>query len=274
MLWFMGFIVTFTIGGLTGVLMAVPGIDFQVHNSLFLVAHFHNMIIGGVLFGFFAGVTYWWPKFTGFRLHEGLGIAAFWCWLVGFLLAFLPLYALGLMGAARRLDGYDASLGWQGLFIVAGVGLMVILLGVFFQVVQVGYSIWKRRELRVGSDPWDGRTLEWSTSTPIAEYNYASLTSVTYRDDFWEQKQLKVKTPKALIEPIRVPKNTGAGVFIGLGAFVVGFAIIWHIWWLALVALIATIVVVIMATLREDTETIIAVDEIVATEKRLRGVKA
>lgn len=274
MLWFMGFIVTFTVGGLTGVLLAVPGIDFQVHNSLFLVAHFHNMIIGGVIFGLFAGLTYWWPKFTGFRLHEGLGVAAFWCWLIGFLLAFLPLYALGLMGAARRLDGYDASLGWQGLFIVAGVGLLVIALGVFFQVVQVAYSIWKRRDLRVGSDPWDGRTLEWSTSTPIAEYNFASLTPVTYRDDFWEQKQRSLKKPQALLEPIRVPKNTGIGVYIGLGAALIGFAIIWHIWWLALLGLVVTVLIVIMSTLREDTENIISVDEIMKTEKQLRGHQA
>jgi len=274
MLWFMGFVVTFTIGGLTGVLMAVPGIDFQVHNSLFLVAHFHNMIIGGVIFGFFAALTYWWPKFTGFRLHEGLGKAAFWCWLIGFLLAFLPLYALGFMGAARRLDSYDASLGWQGLFIVAGVGLLIILLGVFFQVVQVGYSIWKRRELAVGADPWDGRTLEWSTSTPIAEYNFASLTPVIYRDEFWEQKHRSdVKKPVELIEPIRVPKNTGVGAGIGLLAVIVGFGVIWHIWWLALAALLGSIVIVIVATLKEDTERIIGVDEIVATEKKLRGVK-
>jgi len=237
------------------------------------VAHFHNMIIGGVLFGFFAGVTYWWPKFTGFRLHEGLGVAAFWCWLIGFLLAFLPLYALGLMGAARRLDGYDASIGWQGLFIVAGVGLLVILLGVFFQILQVGYSIWKRKELRVDIDPWDGRTLEWSTSTPIAEYNYAHLTPVTYRDDFWEQKRLAIKKPAALMEPIRIPKNTASGIYVGLAAFVIGFSIIWHMWWLALVGLIGVVVLIILATLQEDTETIIGVDEIVATEKRLRGVR-
>jgi len=274
MLWFMGFVVTFTIGGLTGVLMAVPGIDYQVHNSLFLVAHFHNVIIGGVVFGFFAGLAYWWPKFTGFYLHEGLGKAAFWCWLIGFLVAFLPLYVLGFMGAVRRLDSYDASLGWQGLFIVAAVGMMIILLGVLFQITQVGYSIWKRKELRASSDPWDGRTFEWSTSTPIAEYNFASLAPVMYRDDFWEQKHRSRYTkPVGLIEPIRVPKNTGIGVGIGLISAVVGFAIIWHIWWLALAAVIGGIVLVITATLREDTERIIGVDEIVATEKRLRGTK-
>lgn len=275
MLWFMGFATTFTIGGVTGVLMAVPGIDFQVHNSLFLVAHFHNMIIGGVLFGAFAGLTYWFPKFTGFRLHEGLGKAAFWCWLIGFLLAFLPLYALGLMGAARRLDSYDPSLGWQELFIVAGIGVAVILLGVFFQILQVGYSIWKRKELAVGSDPWDGRNLEWSTPTPIPEYNFARLTPVTHRDQYWEAKYGDAKEflhDKTSLRPIGVPKNTALGIYIGLSAFVLGFGIIWHMWWLALLALVLVIVLICVATLREDTEKTISTKEIVEGGVKARGV--
>lgn len=270
MLWFMGFAVTFTIGGVTGVLMAVPGIDFQMHNSLFLVAHFHNMIIGGVLFGAFAGISYWFPKFAGFRLHEGLGKAAFWCWLFGFLLAFIPLYILGFMGAVRRLDSYDASLGWQGLFIVAGLGVMLILLGVFFQIVQVAYSVWKRKELAVGSDPWDGRTLEWSTSTPIAEYNYATLDEVTERDAFWAMKQ-ETKSRVDRYEPITIPKNTGFGVYIAAAAFIVGFAVIWHIWWLAAVGMIGVVGLVIASTLRENTEHTIRPDEIADIEKRLRS---
>ena len=271
MLWFMGFVTTFTIGGVAGVLMAVPGIDFVVHNSLFLVAHFHNMIIGGVLFGTFAGLTYWFPKLTGFRLHEGLGKAAFWCWLIGFLLAFMPLYILGFMGAVRRLDHYDASLGWQGLFIVAGVGIMVILLGVFFQIVQLGYSIWKRKELAVGPDPWDGRTLEWATSTPVAEYNFATLDAVHSRDAFWAMKQSDHKDHHEKYEAIHVPKNTGYGAYIAAAAFVVGFAVIWHIWWLAGLGVVAAIGLVIASTLREDTEREISADEVAATEARLRG---
>jgi cytochrome o ubiquinol oxidase subunit 1 len=273
MLWFMGFVVTFTIGGVTGVLMAVPGIDFQFHNSLFLVAHFHNMIIGGVLFGIFAGVTYWFPKFTGFKLHEGLGKAAFWCWLGGFLLAFMPLYALGFMGAVRRLDHYDSSLGWQGLFIVAGVGMAVILLGVFFQVLQLAYSIWKRKELAVGPDPWGGRTLEWATSTPIAEYNFASLDPIHDRDAYWAVKQAH-QNPSMKFEAIHIPKNTGFGVYIGAAAFVVGFAIIWHIWWLVAVSMIALIVIVIASTMRTETEHTISAAEVAATEKRLRRAQA
>ncbi len=269
MLWFMGFVVTFTIGGMTGVLMAVPGIDFQVHNSLFLVAHFHNMIIGGVLFGVFAGVTYWWPKFTGFYLHEGLGKAAFWLWLVGFLLAFLPLYALGLMGAARRLDSYDASLGWQGLFIVAGIGIFVILLGVFFQVLQLAYSFWKRKELVASSDPWDARTLEWATSTPIAEYNFATLEPVHDRDEFWAMKQQKRTQVTPVYEAIHVPRNTSFGVLIGAVSFVIGFAIIWHIWWLGWLGLVILIGVIIAMTLREDSEHTVSKHEVETEERRL-----
>lgn len=272
MLWFTGFVVTFAVGGLTGVLMAVPGIDYQVHNSLFLVAHFHNMIIGGVVFAVFAAIAYWWPKFTGFRLHEGFGIAAFWCWLVGFLVAFLPLYALGLMGAARRLDSYDSSLGWQGLFIVSGIGLAIILLGVFFQVVQVAYSIWKRKELAVGPDPWDARTLEWATPTPIPEYNFASLPAVSHRDEWWEMKQVKKNTKVARsYEAIELPKRTGFGVYIGAISFVIGFAIIWHIWWLVGLSVLGLLILIVMSTLRTDTEEVLSSHEIAKMEKAAWG---
>lgn len=270
MLWFTGFVVTFAVGGLTGVLMAVPGIDYQVHNSLFLVAHFHNMIIGGVVFGVFAGFTYWWPKFTGFRLHEGLGKAAFWCWLVGFLVAFLPLYALGMMGAVRRLDSYDSSLGWQGLFIVSAVGLVIILLGVFFQVVQIAYSIWKRKELACGPDPWDARTLEWATPTPIPEYNFAILSPVKDRDAFWASKQKPEKPhPFRGYEAITVPKNTAYGIYVSAIAFIIGFAIVWHIWWAMWLALAIMIVVIVCMTIREDVEHTLSSHDVSNIEKEV-----
>ncbi|HEY0965521.1 MAG TPA: cbb3-type cytochrome c oxidase subunit I [Candidatus Saccharimonadales bacterium] len=270
MVWFMGFILTFTIGGLTGVMMAVPGIDFQMHNSLFLVAHFHNMIIGGVLFGFFAGVTYWWPKFTGYYLHEGLGRAAAWSWIVGFVLAFAPLYILGMMGAVRRLDSYDASLGWQGLFIVAAVGVLFIALGIFFQVLQVAYSVWRRKDLKAERDPWGGRTLEWATPTPIPEYNFAKLDAVHSRDQYWEDKKRGVKFgPTSKVdESIAVPRNQAVGPIIGGLSFVIGFAIIWHIWWLMIISVLMTVASIIWATLREDTEHELEPDEIAAIEKR------
>lgn len=267
MLWFMGFVVTFTLGGLAGVLMSVPAIDFQVHNSLFLVAHFHTMIIGGVLFGMFAGFTYWFPKFAGFRLNERLGRYAFWSWLIGFLLAFVPLYILGLMGATRRLDHYDASLGWQGLFVVAGIGVGFIALGIALQVLQLIVSIWKRNENRVSGDPWDGRTLEWATTSPPLEYNYATIPEVSTRDAFWEMKQTK-KKQKVKYEPIVVPKNTPLGMVVAGFAFLVGFGIVWHIVWLALLGILGVIITLLVRFSSDETERIIPVEEIKRLERK------
>jgi cytochrome o ubiquinol oxidase subunit 1 len=272
MLWFMGFIVTFTIGGMAGVLMSVPAADFQFHNSLFLVAHFHTMIIGGVVFAFFAGLTYWFPKFTGFTLNERLGRYAFWLWLTGFLLAFIPLYILGFMGATRRLDHYDASLGWQGLFIVAGVGVLFILAGVGMQVLQFVVSIIKRKENLVGEDPWNARTLEWSTATPPAEYNFATIPAVTSRDAFWEAKAIKT-TAHRTFEAISVPKNNAAGVIIGLFAIGFGFGIVWHIVWMALGSLIAVIITLIIRLTSDDTERVIPASEVEETERKREAVR-
>ena len=246
MLWFMGFIVTFTLGGLAGVMMSVPAVDFQFHNSLFLVAHFHTMIVGGVLFGAFAGFSYWFPKFTGFTLNEKLGKIAFWFWIIGFLVAFIPLYILGFMGATRRLDHYDPSLGWQGLFIVAGLGVVLICVGIAFQLLQVGVSIWKRKENYVGTDPWDARTLEWATHTPAPEYVFATIPTVTTRDAFWEMKRSKKKQSETEYEDIWLPKNSGAGVIIGLLAMTFGAAVVWHIWWLVALAFVGLVITIVV----------------------------
>ncbi|HSW74568.1 MAG TPA: cytochrome o ubiquinol oxidase subunit I [Candidatus Saccharimonadales bacterium] len=258
MLWFMGFVVTFTLGGVAGVILAMPPADFQLHNSLFLVAHFHTMIIGGVVFGFFAGITYWFPKVFGFKLNERLGRYAFWCWLIGFLLAFVPLYILGLMGATRRLDHYDASLGWQQLFIVAALGVALIGLGTGFQILQFVVSIWKRKDnMDTTGDPWDGRTLEWSTASPAPVYNFAVIPEVTTRDAFWEMKKNKTAETAAKAphyEPITLPKNTPSGVFVGAASFAFGFGMVWHMWWLAIVALLAAITALIIRLNNEDTE--------------------
>jgi cytochrome o ubiquinol oxidase subunit 1 len=259
MLWFMGFVATFTIGGVAGVLMSVPAIDFQVHNSLFLVAHFHTMIIGGVLFGAFSAFTYWFPKFAGFRLNERIGRWAFWFWLSGFLAAFLPLYILGLMGATRRLDHYDASLGWQGLFVVAAVGIGLIFIGVGLQILQLIVSFWQHRQRRdVTGDPWNGRTLEWSTTSPPPFYNFAQLPVVQDRDAFWEMKQAEKKstaatkaTPPPAYEAIHLPKNTPIGMFIAGAASTIGFAIIWHMWWLMILGFVG-LVALLAARLSDD----------------------
>lgn len=264
--WFMAFVMTFTIGGVTGVLMAVPAIDFQVHNSLFLVAHFHNVIIGGVVFGYFAGLTYWFPKIFGFTLHEGLGRLAAYCWAIGFLVAFLPLYALGFMGAARRLDHYDASTGWQGLFIVAGVGVMIVGLAIALQLLQLGVSIWQRKKnLDTTGDPWNGRTLEWSVPSPAPFYNFAVTPVVNSRDAWWEEKQDRRRghMPKAPVYvDIELPKNSGLGIMIAAMAFAIGFGLIWHIWWLAIVGAIGAVVLIIVRTMNDDTEYMVTAKEL------------
>jgi len=268
MLWFLGFVVTFTVGGVAGVLMAVPAIDFQVHNSLFLVAHFHTMIVGGVVFGYFAGLTYWFPKVMGFKLNERLGGYAFWCWLFGFLGAFLPLYILGLMGATRRLDHYDASMGWQGLFIVAGLGVLLICLGGLFQILQLIVSFVQRKaNMDTTGDPWNGRTLEWSTSSPPPVYNFATMPAVHDRDAFWAIKHARKPIPKEY-EDIQMPKNTPFGMFIAAGAFVFGFATIWHVWWLAGLALVGVIVCLIIRLTEDRTEYTISAAEVKKMEAR------
>lgn len=273
MLWFLGFVMTFTIGGVTGVLMSVPAIDFQAHNSLFLVAHFHNMIIGGVLFGYFAGYIYWFPKIFGFRLHEKIGQYAVGCWIVGFLLAFIPLYILGFMGATRRLDHYDASLGWQGLFVVSAVGAAIIFCGVGLQLLQLVVSILQRKSrLDTTGDPWDGRTLEWATSSPAAVYNFAIIPEVRERDAFWAMKQTKTQRRKQPYTDIHLPKNSPFGIYIAAFVFLIGFGAVWHIWWLAGIGLLGAITCLIIRTSNEESEYTITADQVRKLEAaRLKG---
>ena len=271
LLWSLGFICTFVIGGMTGVLLAIPPADFVLHNSLFLVAHFHNVIIGGVLFGAFAGYMYWFPKAFGFRLHEGLGKASFWCWLIGFYLAFMPLYALGLMGATRRMQHYD-NVEWQPLMLVAMLGALVILTGILLVIVQLVVSIRNRAALadRTG-DPWQGRTLEWSTASPPPPWNFAVLPQVQGTDAYWAMKQAgRAATQPAAqprYEPIEVPRNTPVGVILALFAVILGFSLIWHIWWLAIVGLIGMAGAGLSHAWSMEREMIIPADEIAAFER-------
>lgn len=267
MLWFIGFVVMFTIGGVAGVLLAIPPADFQLHNSLFLVAHFHTMIVTGVLFGYLAGVTYWFPKVFGFKLNERLGKYAFWSWLVGFALAFVPLYILGLMGATRRLDHYDPSMGWQQLFIVAGIGVLFICLGVGFQVLQLVVSIVQRNKNRdTTGDPWNGRTLEWSTTSPAPAYNFAVLPNASERDAFWAFKHSKAKPKKPTYTDIMMPKNTGLGAIIAAFALMFGFAAVWHIAWLAAIGLLGLLTTIIIRMNDDDTEYVLPAHEVKALE--------
>jgi cytochrome o ubiquinol oxidase subunit 1 len=271
--WTLGFIVTFVLGGMTGVLMAVPPADFVLHNSLFLIAHFHNVAIGGVVFGAMAGITYWFPKAFGFRLHEGLGKAVFWCWFFGFYLAFMPLYVLGLEGATRRMQHYS-NVHWQPLMLVAFSGALLIFLGIALTAVQLVVSIRRRAVNRdLTGDPWDGRTLEWSTPSPPPPWNFSHLPKAQGADAFWAAKRARASLPSlgspVAVGPIEVPRNTPVGVFIAFFSVILGFALIWRIEWLAAIGLLGVIAVALRHFWQSDREVEISADE-VATFERLR----
>jgi cytochrome o ubiquinol oxidase subunit 1 len=272
MLWSVGFMVTFVIGGMTGVLLAVPPVDFVVHNTVFQVAHFHNVIIGGVLFGMMAGYNYWFPKAFGFTLDERWGKASFWCWFIGFYLAFMPLYLLGLMGMPRRLQ-HIADQTWQPLLWVAEFGAIVIFIGILCQAVQLYVSIRTRERRRdVTGDPWNGRTLEWSTASPPPAYNFAVMPEVGTIDAFWEMKQTGRATavPPAY-QPIEMPRNTPTGFVTAVFAVTIGFAAIWHIWWLAALALLAIVATAAVFGWSEHRESEIPAGEIARLENARAG---
>ncbi len=262
MLWSLGFMVTFLIGGMTGVLLAVPPADFVLHNSLFLVAHFHNVIIGGVLFGGFAGYNYWFPKAFGFRLHDGLGRASFWCWIVGFYVAFMPLYVLGLMGMTRRMQHYDVP-EWRPWLLVAAVGAVIILAGIVLQIAQLVVSIRRREALRdTTGDPWDGRSLEWATASPPPAFNFAVLPRIEGRDAYWVIKRRAREqpgggTPETGYADIEMPRNSPTGFICAFFATIMGFALIWHIWWMVALAFAGAYATFVMFAWRDRDEDII-----------------
>jgi len=268
LLWTLGFMCTFVIGGMTGVLLAIPPADFVLHNSLFLVAHFHNVIIGGVLFGAFAGYMYWFPKAFGFTLHEGLGKATFWCWLVGFYLAFMPLYALGLMGATRRMQHY-AETEWRPLMLVAMAGALVILAGIALLVLQLFVSIRNRARLRDATgDPWNGRTLEWSIASPPPPWNFAVLPQVQGVDAYWNMKQAGRQAARQLpFETIHLPRNSAVGVAIAFFTSIGGFALVWHIWWLAIIGFVGLLVAALSHGWIIDREVEIPPERLAALER-------
>ncbi len=266
MLWTVSFMVTFVIGGMTGVLLAVPPADFVLHNSLFLIAHFHNVIIGGVLFGMFAGVNYWWPKAFGFKLDQFWGKVSFWFWTIGFYVAFMPLYVLGLMGVTRRAQHFDDP-SLQPWFVVAAIGAGLIAIGIGAMIVQFAVSIKNREALRdVTGDPWGGRTLEWSTSSPPPDYNFAFTPVVHQLDAWWQMKARNFQRPVTGFHSIHMPKNTATGVILGVISIAFSFAMIWYIWWLAALTAVATLLVAIAHTFNYNRDFYIPAETVVRTE--------
>jgi cytochrome o ubiquinol oxidase subunit 1 len=268
-LWTIGFIITFAIGGMTGVLMAVPPADFVLHNSLFLIAHFHNAIIGGVVFGVMAGFTYWFPKATGIKLDPFLGKVSFWCWFIGFYVAFMPIYALGLMGMTRRLSHVDNPI-WHVHLIVAFIGAVIIFVGIAATVLQIIYSIINHKKLKdTTGDPWNGRTLEWATSSPPAFYNFAVEPVVKGIDAFWTMKQ-EGKAPRLekSYEQIHMPRNTGTGFIIGIVSIGFGFAMTWHIWWMAGGSFLLMLLVAIAHTFNRHRDYYVSAETVAETEAR------
>ncbi|EQB19310.1 cytochrome O ubiquinol oxidase [Novosphingobium lindaniclasticum LE124] len=275
MMWTVAFMLTFTVGGMTGVLLAVPPADFVLHNSLFLIAHFHNVIIGGVLFGIFAAINYWWPKAFGFKLNQFWGKVSFWLWVPGFWVAFMPLYILGLMGVTRRMRTFDDP-SLQIFFVIAGIGAAMIAGGIAAMLVQFAVSVWKREELKDESgDPWNGRTLEWATSSPPPEYNFA-FTPVVHDIDAWDDmKRCGVTRPTAGFRSIHMPKGTGTGLILAGLSTVLGFAMIWYIWWLAAVSFLGVIGYAIFHTFNYKRDYHIPVETVEATEaERTRQLAA
>ncbi|MCX5543822.1 cytochrome o ubiquinol oxidase subunit I [Paraburkholderia sp. CNPSo 3076] len=254
-LWTIGFMVTFAVGGMTGVLLAVPGADFVLHNSLFLVAHFHNVIIGGVVFGCLAGVSFWFPKVFGFTLNEFWGKVSFWCWLIGYWLAFTPLYILGFEGMTRRMNHYEVA-EWHPWLVVALVGAVFVGLGILSFIVQIVVSLRDREANRdVTGDPWDGRSLEWSTASPAPFYNFAVLPEITSMEQHWDNKEAgRAYVQPVKYEDIHMPRNTGAGFIIAAFSLLFGFAIVWHMWLFAAVGLIGMIATFIVRTYNQDMD--------------------
>ncbi|CEI58721.1 Ubiquinol oxidase subunit 1 [Candidatus Portiera aleyrodidarum] len=265
MFWTLGFLITFSIGGMAGVLLSIPGIDYLLHNSLFLVAHFHNVIIGGVIFGYLSGLNYWFPKIFGFKLNERLGKYTFFCWVIGLFFAFIPLYILGFLGMTRRLSYYNDH-NWHLLLLTALFGTLLILLGIIFQILQLIISITSKDETEEVGDIWNGRTLEWSISSPPPVYNFSYIPKILVRDHFWYIKKQKY-VEKIKYEKIKMPKNTSKGFIISLFSLIFSFSMVWYIWWLSILSFFGILIIYMCYMYSKNKSYYISIEEIKKNEK-------
>jgi len=260
--------VTFAVGGMTGVLLAVPGADFVLHNSLFLVAHFHNVIIGGVLFGCLAAISFWFPKVFGFKLNEFWGKVSFWCWLAGFFLAFMPLYVLGFKGMTRRMNHY-ANVDWHPYLVVAMIGAFVIGAGILAMIVQLAVSIRDRKQNQdLTGDPWDGRSLEWSTASPAPFYNFAKVPHITSLEQHWDDKEAgRAWRQPAHYEDIHMPRPTATGFLVSVFGLVFCFALVWHMWLVAVAGLVGAIATFVLRSYDRNVDYYVPAAEVERIER-------
>jgi cytochrome o ubiquinol oxidase subunit 1 len=268
MLWGIAFLITFTLGGMTGVMLSIPAADFQFHNSLFLVAHFHNVIVGGVVFGYLAGLVYWFPKFFGFKLNEFWGKVSVYAWLIGFFVAFTPIYILGMMGATRRVSSYTNA-DWQLYYGIAAFGTLIIAFGILAFVLQIVVPLFNRKKYAVGGDPWNARNLEWSGSSPLPIYNFAVTKNLGGIDSFWYDKEAGRAKQDTDYEDIHMPRNTALPIIISGFAFVMGFALIFHINWLAILAVVGIIISLIVRSFDYNLDYYITKEEVKEIESKL-----
>lgn len=263
LIWSIGFLILFVIGGLTGILLAAPPVDFQVHNTVFLVAHFHNMLVPAMLFGLFAGYQFWFPKAIGFRLHEPLGRIAAVCFIIGFCLAFFPLYVTGMEGMTRRAVMVTEE-NWRPWLRVAATGPIFLLAGFGAIILQLWFSIRRRVDLVVpAGDPWSGQTLEWSVPCPAPEYNFAVIPVVKERDAFWVMKREGTAyQPAARYEDIPLPSNTPWPFLFAVATGLLCFGLIFHMWWLAILGVAALLAGGIGFTFPPEQERVIPAAQI------------
>jgi len=272
MLYALGFIPIFTIGGVTGVMLAMASADYQYHNTMFLVAHFHYVLIPGTVFGVLAGYHYWWPKMFGFRLNEKLGKAGFWFIAISFNVTFFPLFILGLDGYARRMYTYSESTGYGPLNMLSFVGALGLAVGFALIVYNIYYS-WKHMPRNEKADVWDGRTLEWATHSPVPEYNFAVVPTVTRLDEFWFAKKEGRDITAGTIEKIHMPNNTGTPFWMSGFFFLAAFFAVFNLWIPAIISMLGVFGFMIHRSFEKDHGRYISVEEVMATEKSLRGDK-
>lgn len=272
MLWSIGFIPNFVIGGVTGVMLAMAAADYQYHNTYFLVSHFHYVLIAGTVFACFAGLIYWYPKMFGHRLNETIGKWVFWVFMIGFNVCFFPQYFLGLDGMPRRIYTYLESDNWFSLNAISTAGAFMMAIGFALFVYNIYFS-WRYEKRETTGDPWDGRSLEWATSSAVPPfYNFAKLPEVTDRDAFWTMKEKGIRLhADTNYEKVHMPSNTWLGFVMSFIMFIASFALVFSWFPLAIISGIGIFICMILRSFDYDEGYYVSAKEIQEIESKAKG---